>query len=679
MAERVGQQFGQYRLSRFLGQGSFSEVYLGEHIYNHTLAAVKVLQVRLTTEDLKEFINEASATFRLQHPHIVRLLDFGISPTNTPFLVMAYAANGTLRQRHPKGTRLPLERIVAYVSPIASALQHAHDERLIHRDIKPENMLLGPNNEVWLSDFGITSVAHSTRSLDIEKPGGTVPYMAPEQLRGKARPASDQYALGILVYEWLCGVRPFSGTATEIAMQHLLEPPPSLREKMPTISPEVEQVVMTALEKDPKERFASILAFATAFEQACQSEASSLSPSSRGLLPSLAPVFSEPSLPPPQEDPIAIMSPESSPLAGTPLSPPLPVTVQVLNPALELEPGMALQPGVKTLPEQSIASEPPPATSEAPAIQRPLSRRSVLIGGGVLVGLAAVGGGLWLANSQRAVNGSPAANHPATQTAIPPTATSLPLGTILFTYRGHSQLVRAAVWSPNGTRIATGSYDWTVQVWDAFDGSNVFIYKGHDDPVEAVTWSPNGTRIASGSDDRTVQVWDANNGGNVFTYEGHDQGHTNWVMTVAWSPNGTRIASGDTDGTVQVWDASDGGNVYTSSKSLGGVAWSPNGMRIATSGDDGTVQVWDASNGGNVFTYKGHSGFVRAVAWSPDGKRIASASIDGTVQVWDASNGSNAYSYRGHSAAVNSVAWSFDGKHIASASDDETVQVWVAS
>src|SRR5205807_8880877 len=137
------------------------------------------------------------------------------------------AANGTLRQRYPKGTRLPLERVVVYVSSIASALHHAHDERLIHRDVKPENILLGPNNEVWLSDFGITSVAHSTRSLDTEKPGGTVPYMAPEQLRGKARPASDQYALGILVYEWLCGVRPFSGTATEIAMQHFFESLPS--------------------------------------------------------------------------------------------------------------------------------------------------------------------------------------------------------------------------------------------------------------------------------------------------------------------------------------------------------------------------------------------------------------------------------------------------------------------
>ena len=269
MTERVGQQFGQYMLSRFLGQGSFGEVYLGEHIYhNNTQVAVKVLQARLTAEDLKEFINEAGTTFRLQHPHIVRLLDFGIGPANTPFLAMAYAPNGTLRQRHPKGTRLPLDSIIAYVRPIAAALQHAHNERLIHRDVKPENILLGPNDEVWLSDFGIAVVANSTHSLDTEKPGGTVPYMAPEQLRGKPRPASDQYALGVIVYEWLCGERPFNGTATEIAMQHFLEPPPSLREKMPAVTPDVEQVVLTALAKDPAARFASVQAFATALQVA---------------------------------------------------------------------------------------------------------------------------------------------------------------------------------------------------------------------------------------------------------------------------------------------------------------------------------------------------------------------------------------------------------------------------
>jgi serine/threonine protein kinase len=264
MTDRIGQRFGEYRLTCFLGRGSFGDVYLGEHLQDHTLAAVKVLQARLTNEDLKEFINEASTTFRLKHPHIVQLLDFGVGADDALFLVMAYAPNGTLRQCYPKGARLPLDTVVSYVNQIAEALQYAHDRKLIHRDVKPENILLGLNNELLLSDFGIAIVTHSSRSPGTQDNAGTIVYMAPEQIRGRPRPASDQYALGIIAYEWLCGARPFNGTATEIAMQHLLEPPPSLCEKVPTIPSGVEQVIMTALAKDPQQRFASVQAFARA-------------------------------------------------------------------------------------------------------------------------------------------------------------------------------------------------------------------------------------------------------------------------------------------------------------------------------------------------------------------------------------------------------------------------------
>ncbi len=287
MAERVGQRFGEYRLIRFLGKGSFAEVYLGEHVQDQLLTAVKVMQGQMTAEDLKEFIKEVSVTFRLHHPNIVEMLDFGIGPDDAPYLVMAYAPNGTLHQRYPKGTRLSLASIIGYATSIAAALQHAHEKRLIHRDVKPENVLLGPNNEVWLSDFGIAALARSSRSLDIERPSGTIYYMAPEQLQGRPRPASDQYALGIMVYEWLCGSGPFNGTAWEIMSQHLTTAPPPLREKVPTISADVEQVVLTTLAKDPKARFANVQAFATALEEA-----------SRGVVPEIPVIVHEPATKP---------------------------------------------------------------------------------------------------------------------------------------------------------------------------------------------------------------------------------------------------------------------------------------------------------------------------------------------------------------------------------------------
>jgi len=187
---------------------------------------------------------------------------------------MEYAPNGTLRQRHQQGTRLALETILPYVRQIADALQFAHDQQLIHRDIKPENMLLGRNNEVLLSDFGIAimySTVHS-HTRPQQDTAGTVPYMAPEQLKAHALPASDQYALAIMTYEWLCGERPFQGTMTEIAIKHTLVPPPSLRERVSTISPDVEQVILKALAKNPQQRFEHIRDFAQALEEASIAE-----------------------------------------------------------------------------------------------------------------------------------------------------------------------------------------------------------------------------------------------------------------------------------------------------------------------------------------------------------------------------------------------------------------------
>ncbi|MBV9688961.1 MAG: protein kinase [Ktedonobacteraceae bacterium] len=267
--DRIGQQVGDYRLLRWLGGGGFGNVYLAEQVRDHSQIAVKLLQIRLTrNEDMKAFINEAR-TIRLKHPHIVPLLDFGISREDIPFLVMEYAVQGTLRDRYPKSTQVPLNSVTDYVLQIASALQYAHEQRLIHRDVKPENMLLRANGAVLLSDFGIASAAHSSHSLSLHQGiGGTIPYMAPEQIQGQARAASDQYSLGVVVYEWIAGRRPFEGTAAEVTMQHMMKPPPSLVAQAPTLSRAVDEVVLKALAKDPKDRFVTVQDFAAALEQA---------------------------------------------------------------------------------------------------------------------------------------------------------------------------------------------------------------------------------------------------------------------------------------------------------------------------------------------------------------------------------------------------------------------------
>jgi serine/threonine protein kinase len=269
MVDRRGKRLGHYRLVRLLGRGGFAEVYLGEHLHLKTQVAVKVLYTALQEEDIESFLREAQTVARLKHPHIVRVFDFDVQE-HTPYLVMDYLPNGSIRRLYPRGTVLPLAAIVSYVTQIASALQYAHDEKVIHRDVKPENMLLDRDNSLVLSDFGIALMAQSSHYQSAQEVAGTAAYMAPEQFQGHPHRASDQYALGIVAYEWLSGDRPFHGTFSEIASQHMFVPPPLLSEKVPDISPDVEQVVRTALEKDPKQRFGSVLAFAIALEQASQ-------------------------------------------------------------------------------------------------------------------------------------------------------------------------------------------------------------------------------------------------------------------------------------------------------------------------------------------------------------------------------------------------------------------------
>ncbi|OLB30120.1 MAG: hypothetical protein AUH05_21030 [Ktedonobacter sp. 13_2_20CM_53_11] len=275
MPELIGQQLGNYRLTHLLGSGGYAEVYLGEHIRLNSQAAIKVLRARLvSSEEVESFQNEGRIIAGLIHPHIVRVFDFDVEK-DIPFMVMDYASNGNLRKLHPRGTRTDLAAILPYVKQVAEALQYAHDRHFIHRDIKPENMLLGRNYEVLLSDFGTALVVQSTGyQSTLQEVVGTVAYMAPEQFQGKARPASDQYALAVVVYEWLCGDLPFHGTGTEVAMQHSLNAPPPLREKVPAIAPQVEQVIMRALAKDYHQRYPRIQDFAGALEQASQANVS---------------------------------------------------------------------------------------------------------------------------------------------------------------------------------------------------------------------------------------------------------------------------------------------------------------------------------------------------------------------------------------------------------------------
>ncbi|HLJ35154.1 MAG TPA: protein kinase [Ktedonobacteraceae bacterium] len=411
MVNRIGQQLGNYRLVRLLGRGGFAEVYLGEHIHLNSFAAVKVLHTEVAASDVASFQQEAHTIARLLHPNIIRVFDYDIA-NGTPFLIMDYAPNGTLRNAHPKGTRVLLAMIVPYVRQIAAALQYAHDERVIHRDIKPENMLLGRNNVVMLSDFGIATITQSSRHQHTQDIFGTVAYMAPEQIQGKPHPASDQYSLAIVVYEWLTGMYPFHGSFTEIAMQHVVAPPTPLREEIPDIAPEIEQVMLIALAKEPQKRFASVQAFANALEQASASDPSfnavtmmHSSPPVTSSLP-LHPVIVRSSIPPAETD--------------------LPPVVETMTTGYHTSPALEGKFAIADSPE-SITPKQVGSLASIPAADRrkgKLSRRTVLEG---LAGLIVIGSGIAAFTITRYISGHAA--PPATPLPTKAIATQVPTST----------------------------------------------------------------------------------------------------------------------------------------------------------------------------------------------------------------------------------------------------------
>ncbi len=668
MADLTGRNLGNYRLVRLLGSGGFAEVYLGEHLRLGTQAAIKMLYTHIKGSEANDFLSEARTIACLDHPSIVRILDYDVQD-GTPFFVMAYAPNGNLRTRHPRESRLPLPLINNYLQQVAEALQYAHDRKIIHRDIKPENMLVGTRNEILLSDFGLALVEQSSRMQGTQAILGTALYMSPEQLQGKPRLASDQYSLGIVVYEWLSGERPFHGTFMELYNQHLSVQPPSMRTRLLNLPPAIEDVVMTALAKDPIQRFASVRAFAAAFELAMNQSLSTsqLSPTSSGALPTYPVRSRRPTLPtPPTSNAPTTSNSQNllSPVARASDTNRVPprgarpvlsagVGQVVLSPSHPLPPLVTgSHPDAQSQPQIPFYRVEDIVTNSS-APRRGLARREFILGVGALL---VASGAAWFLLMPRSKPG-------------------IPQGTLFYTYRGHSSPVLALAWSPDGTRIA--STDTSVQVWDAAKGHTDCTYKGHSGSVNAVAWSPGDKRIASASDDTTVQVWNASDGGAPYIYKSHSAS----VATVVWSPDGTRIASGGSDDTVRIWNTSDGSasSIYKGhTYHVNAVAWSPDGKQIVSGGGDNTAQVWSAASGKASFIYKGHSGAVQALAWSPDGTRIASASDDMSVQVWNAADGTVLYIYRSHSASVTTVAWSPDGKRIVSGSSDRTVHIWNA-
>ncbi|KAL2884620.1 Vegetative incompatibility protein HET-E-1 [Ceratocystis lukuohia] len=235
----------------------------------------------------------------------------------------------------------------------------------------------------------------------------------------------------------------------------------------------------------------------------------------------------------------------------------------------------------------------------------------------------------------------------------------------LQTLEGHSDYVTSVVFSNDGQRLASGSSDETVKIWDATSGACVQTVEGHHRQVTSVAFSNDGQRLASGSDDRTVKIWDATSGACAQTLEGHHE----QVTSVVFSNDGQRMASGSGDSTVKIWDATSGACVQIlegHSNTATSVAFSNDGQRLASGSWDKTIKIWDATSGACVQTLEGSSVTVRSVVFSNDGQRLASGSGDSTVKIWDATSGACLETLEGYHSYVTSAVFANDAQRLVS-------------
>ena len=607
MAENA--TLGNYRVLRPIGDGGFARVYLGEHLYLKTYAAIKVPKLQLDSGDLEDFLNEARRGVGLRHPNVLRTLECGVEGGTQPYIIMEYAPGGSVRSRYPSGTPVPPQAIITYARQAGAGLQYIHDQGLIHQDIKPGNMMLGSNDELLLGDFGVAVVAHRTATQSMSDASGTARYMAPEQFMGKARPASDQYALAIVIYEWICGSSPFSGDIAELYYKHTHVAPPPLHLKAPNIAPAVEYVILKALAKDPRDRFPSVQDFVSALEQAGRPGSTATLQRVSGPMPIPIPTPTPAPLSPmPQveEDIPTVQTqqprwPKRStqeipvPLVGVEFSAPAGETVipTVISQRNMSSPGTGISPTIPAYPADTPGRM--PAYQVAPPLVRPekswspdgkQSRRMVVLLASLVIIL--VGGilGFYLV-SNHPTHGSGGTTPTATRTIKTLTLSTPPPYSAMFGFN-----TRHTHYIPDETTLNTSNVGQLTLAWKMPTNSGI-----RSSPVIA-----NGLVYITSSDN-ILYAFDATTGAKRWQAStGSYVGQGSFIFSSPVIVNNV-LYIGSNDHHVYAFDATIGGKPLWMSATGGSIYSSPAivGNTLYIGSTDHNVYAFNASNGAQIW------------------------------------------------------------------------------
>jgi len=259
MIEKGKMISGRYEIIKSIGEGGMANVYVGYDTILNRKVAIKVLRGDLANDEkfVRRFQREALSASSLSHPNIVEMYDVG-EDDGMYYIIMEYIEGKTLKQLIKKRGSITLSEAIDIMLQLTDGITQAHDSYIIHRDLKPQNILIKDDGTIKITDFGIAVALNSTQLTQTNSVMGSVHYIPPEQASGKGSTIrSDIYAMGILFYELITGSLPFRGdNAVEIALKQMHDPIPSVRKKNPSIPQSVENIILKATAKNPKNRYA---------------------------------------------------------------------------------------------------------------------------------------------------------------------------------------------------------------------------------------------------------------------------------------------------------------------------------------------------------------------------------------------------------------------------------------